>query len=51
VGEKLDYAARLKLMQEGRCFICKEEGHRSPDCPKKVIISEVETEEPGKDQP
>ena len=27
---------RIKLMNEGRCFTCREKGHTSSDCPRKA---------------
>jgi hypothetical protein len=32
---RLSDEERDKLMKEGRCFICKEKGHRSSECRKK----------------
>jgi hypothetical protein len=27
--------AKEKLMQEGRCFVCQQAGHRAIECPEK----------------
>ena len=35
LGENLTEADKKKLMDEGRCFYCKEKGHRANRCPKK----------------
>ena len=46
---------REKMMQEGRCFECKQQGHMSRDCPQKKKASdqiravEEDTPEQGKD--
>ncbi len=56
------YTERQKLLQENKCFYCKQEGHRAFECPKKeqpknrpteIKAVEVPTEEPesGKDLP
>jgi hypothetical protein len=56
------YTERQKLVQENKCFYCKQEGHRAFECPKKeqpknrpteIKVVEVPTEEPesGKDLP
>jgi hypothetical protein len=33
--KKLSPEERTKLMKEGKCFYCREVGHRSKECPKK----------------
>src|SRR5579863_5675999 len=33
--QRLTPEERTKLMQEGRCFRCREQGHQSKECPKK----------------
>ena len=30
---------QAQLAREGRCFLCKERGHRRPDCPKRAATS------------
>ena len=35
LGGNLSDADKKKLMDEGRCFYCKEKGHRANRCPKK----------------
>ena len=35
LGGNLTDADKKKLMDEGRCFYCKEKGHRANRCPKK----------------
>jgi Retrotransposon gag protein len=30
---------QAQLAREGRCFLCKERGHRRPDCPKRATTS------------
>ena len=35
LGGNLTDADKKKLMDEGRCFYCKEKGHRTNRCPKK----------------
>ena len=35
LGGNLTDADKKKLMDEGRCFYCKEKGHRATRCPKK----------------
>ena len=35
LGGSLSDADKKKLMDEGRCFYCKEKGHRANRCPKK----------------
>ena len=35
LGGNLSDADKKKLMDEGRCFYCKEKGHRTNRCPKK----------------
>ena len=35
LGGNLTDADKKKLMDEGRCFYCKEKGHRANQCPKK----------------
>ena len=35
LGGNLTEADKKKLMDEGRCFYCKEKGHRANRCPKK----------------
>jgi hypothetical protein len=52
---------KSQLMQEGRCFNCKEVGHLSRNCPRKKPaanrkptgqeITELESEQQGKEQP
>lgn len=34
---RLDPTEHAQLLKEGKCFICKKEGHRSRDCPDKKI--------------
>jgi hypothetical protein len=42
---KLSYEERLRLMKEGRCFICRQTGHLSKACPKRgAQIKKAETE-------
>ena len=36
LGGNLTDADKKKLMDEGRCFYCKEKGHRANRCPKKT---------------
>ena len=41
------------LMKEGRCFNCKNTGHRSRECPDKKNQTQIrtgESEEPTKDK-
>ena len=35
LGGNLTDADKKKLMDEGKCFYCKEKGHRANRCPKK----------------
>jgi hypothetical protein len=35
LGGNLTDADKKKLMDKGRCFYCKENGHRANQCPKK----------------
>ena len=35
LGGNLTDADKKKLMDEGRCFYCKEKGHHTNRCPKK----------------
>jgi hypothetical protein len=35
LGGNLSDANKKKLMDKGRCFYCKEKGHRANRCPKK----------------
>jgi hypothetical protein len=35
LGGNLTDADKKKLMDEGRCFYCKDKGHRANRCPKK----------------
>ena len=35
LGGNLTDTDKKKLMDEGRCFYCKEKGHRANRCPKK----------------
>ena len=35
LGGNLSDADKKKLMDEGRCFYCKEKGHHANRCPKK----------------
>ena len=35
LGGNLSETDKKKLMDEGRCFYCKEKGHRTNRCPKK----------------
>ena len=35
LGGNLSDTDKKKLMDEGRCFYCKEKGHRANWCPKK----------------
>ena len=35
LGGNLSKADKKKLMDEGRCFYCKEKGHHTNRCPKK----------------
>ena len=35
LGGNLSESDKKKLMDEGRCFYCKEKGHRANRCPKK----------------
>jgi hypothetical protein len=35
LGGNLSDADKKKLMDEGRCFYCKDKGHRANRCPKK----------------
>jgi hypothetical protein len=35
LGGNLTDADKKKLMDEGRCFYCKDKGHRTNRCPKK----------------
>jgi hypothetical protein len=30
---------QTQLAREGKCFLCKERGHRRPDCPKRTTVS------------
>lgn len=39
-----------KLMQEGKCFYCKEQGHISRECPKKMKDEIPETTTYDKDR-
>ena len=32
--DRLTFGERQKLRREGRCFLCKEKGHRVSDCPQ-----------------
>ena len=33
--DRLSMEERTKLMKEGRCFNCKDVGHRANECPEK----------------
>lgn len=37
--ENLDSTTRLTLMSQGRCFNCRQPGHRAGDCPLKTTPS------------
>ena len=37
--DKLTPEQRQQLIKEGRCFYCRETGHRALDCPKRKIQS------------
>ncbi|KIK40523.1 hypothetical protein CY34DRAFT_13650 [Suillus luteus UH-Slu-Lm8-n1] len=37
-GPKLSKEEHDKLMSEGQCFICKETGHMSRQCPKRTTV-------------
>jgi hypothetical protein len=51
--KRLEPEERERLMKEGRCFICKQTGHRSRECPSRApSIKEVKIEEnPSKEPP
>jgi hypothetical protein len=40
---------REKLLKEGRCFYCKEQGHVNKDCPKKKNRNQQQPYKQGKD--
>jgi hypothetical protein len=45
-GAKLSKEKHDKLMSEGRCFICKEMGHMSRQCPKWMMVPSGSRDKP-----
>jgi hypothetical protein len=54
---KLTPEDRRKLMEEGKCFKCRKQGHVSASCPDKVrettapAVAKVVVEEPPQKEP
>ena len=46
--DRLTFDEGTKLMKEGRCFKCKNTGHRANDCPEGGQKKEKQKEEPKK---
>ena len=46
--DRLTFNKRMKLMKEGRCFKCRNTGHRASDCPEGGQKKEKQREEPKK---
>ena len=46
--DRLTFDKRTKLMKEGRCFKCRNTGHRANDCPEGGQKKEKQKEEPKK---
>ena len=46
--DRLTFDEQMKLMKEGRCFKCKNTGHRASDCPEGGQKKEKQKEEPKK---
>ena len=44
--DRLTFNERTKLMKEGRCFKCRNTGHRASDCPEGSQKKEKLKEEP-----
>ena len=47
--DRLSMEEQEKLMKEGRCFRCKETGHRVTECPKKEKKEEPKKRMNGKE--
>ena len=47
--DRLSMEEREKLMKEGRCFKCKETGHRANECPNKGRKEETKKKMGGKE--
>ncbi|KAG2134340.1 hypothetical protein BD769DRAFT_1665391 [Suillus cothurnatus] len=46
-GAKLSKEEHDKLMSEGHCFVCKETGHMSRQCPKRMMVPSGVTDSDG----
>ncbi|KAG1790266.1 uncharacterized protein HD556DRAFT_1242511, partial [Suillus plorans] len=44
--EKMSREEHDRLVSEGRCFICKEAGHMSRQCPKRITVPSTHKDKP-----